>query len=192
MVNTFVVSIKYEACAQALDMKRLGKQRLEAKQILLLLEDYSALRVLWNISLETNPMLIKTQIRTLWDKYKALGYKLVRRGFTLTRYDPKVPLQPEDRLMGLGFGLHPAVRMWYGYEEALKLYYNYIVKEWIGRGYKNTLPYYNIDVAQFKWPSWIGDQRVYSSHRASLVHKNKDYYAEKFGPLEFTGYYWPV
>jgi hypothetical protein len=39
---------------------------------------------------------------------------------------------------------HPAVKMWRGYENALKLYVNTMITEWKCRGYVNTMLSYDL------------------------------------------------
>ena len=34
---------------------------------------------------------------------------------------------------------HPAVKMWRGYMDALALYHNTMIDEWVSRGYNNTM-----------------------------------------------------
>jgi hypothetical protein len=76
-----------------LDNKRLGKQRVEAKQIL-------------------NVLLNR----------------------------PRKDGQPYK-----GWLNHPCVRMWRGYENALKEYFNISVMVWEERGFKNTMEYEDHD-----------------------------------------------
>ena len=38
-----------------------------------------------------------------------------------------------------GWTNHPATKMWRGYEEALCLYKDLCIQEWMERGYKNTM-----------------------------------------------------
>lgn len=139
MVNTFLPYANFSESASALDVKRLGKQRLEAKQIINLLE------------------------KTTEKK----GYKN-----------------------------HPAVKMWKDNVDALKLYYNIIVKEWIKRGYKNTMQLYELhtDEDNISMPWWLNNQDFHYAHQASLLRKNENYYRDKFNlPKEYLekGYIWP-
>lgn len=139
MVVTFLPYANFSQSASVLDMKRLGKQRLEARQIIRILE-----------------------------------------GTTTTR----------------GYRNHPAVKMWKGYVEALKLYYNVIVKEWIKRGYKNTMELYevNTNISEIQMPWWMNNKDFHYAHQASLMRKNETYYHDKFQiPKEYLekGYIWP-
>lgn len=131
-MQTFMPYWNFTEVAYCLDNKRLGKQRVEAKQILSVLSG------------ET----------TAWQN-------------------------------------HPAVRMWRGYESGLKFYFNCMVKEWIGRGFKNTMELYAHETLEL--PEWILDERVIQSHRTNLVRKDSAHYSQ-FGWENYNikGYYWPV
>lgn len=93
-----------------------------------------------------------------------------------------------------GWVNHPAVKMWRGHEGALRLYYNQTIREWVSRGYNNTMLYAPPDIDELM-PDWWGDGRVHSSHRGRLMDKDADWYSQFFAsdpiPAE-VGYYWPV
>ena len=86
-MQTFLPYPDFQKSLEVLDYRRLGKQRVEAKQIL-------------------NVLL--------------------------------------DRTTTKGWRNHPITKMWVGYEDALKVYFNMCVKEWIHRGYNNTMELENI------------------------------------------------
>lgn len=90
-----------------------------------------------------------------------------------------------------GWPNHPASRMWIGYHEALKAYYNVILKEWIDRGYNNTMDF--IPVSKIMMPWWFGREEFHSAHRATLLTKDPAYYSQ-FGWTEkpVYGYWWPT
>lgn len=131
-MQTFLPYPDFARSAQVLDYRRLGKQRVEARQI-----------------------------------RKAL-------------------------LDGGGWRNHPATRMWDGYIDALDLYTNTMITEWLGRGYKNNMIFYDCDYDMSK-PSWFGDDRIHSSHRAALLFKNPQHYGQ-FGWTEEPklSYVWPI
>ncbi len=122
MVNTFLPYNNFHRIAKVLDNKRLGKQRVEAKQIL-------------NI-------LLGNQKSDAWIH-------------------------------------HPVVLMWKGYEDALKLYYNTMVDEWIHRGFLNTMKKYDIK-NNVNMPWFINCKPILLSHRASLLRKFPSYYNKYF------------
>ena len=138
-MQTFLPYSEFDKSAQILDYKRLGKQRLEAMQLVNSIK-----------KLEGNP-------------------------------DVKV-----------GWHNHPARRMWTGFTDALKLYHNIMIDEWTRRGYNNTMEYYPLP-QNILYPTWLGDNRVHSSHRANLLRKDYKYYS-LFGWKEEpkTNYFWPV
>jgi len=133
-MQTFLPYPDFRDSAQILDYRRLGKQRLEAKQIL-------------NALLPTSKS---------------------------------------------GWRNHPAVRMWEGYEDALRLYHDVMIEEWILRGYNNNMPLYGIYPDVFL-PDWIGDERLHASHRANLLRKDPIFYG-KYGWSEDpeAPYWWPI
>ncbi len=88
---------------------------------------------------------------------------------------------------------HPAVKMWRGYDMALKLYVNTMIAEWIRRGYRNTMQYYDIHTDELLYPWWLGDPRFHDSHKSNLLRKYPEYYRQ-FGwdvPDDLP-YVWPV
>ena len=131
-MQTFIPSTSPSECAKVLDWRRLGKQRVEAMQILNCLETPNS-----------------------WVN-------------------------------------HPAVEMWRGYEEYLKVYANIIIEEWIYRGYNNNMKLYKINWSRVEFPSWWSDDRIHSSHRANLLRKDPKHYGQ-FGWSEepAEGYWWP-
>lgn len=130
-MQTFLPHGTYYASAQVLDMRRLGKQRVETKQIL---------------------------------------QCLLGEGST-------------------GWGNHPIVRAWRGYEESLAVYGLYICGEWRDRKYQDSL---------FKWfqvkrlmiraggrhmtnhPAWTHHPEVNDAYRRILVWKEPEFYEEVF------------
>jgi hypothetical protein len=92
-----------------------------------------------------------------------------------------------------GWFNHPAVKMWRGYENALKEYVNSMITEWKRRGYQNTMPYYNLEGIQIAYPWWLGDPRLHRSHQSNLLRKEPAYY-RRFGwdVPEDLPYFWPV
>jgi hypothetical protein len=132
-MQTFLPYPDFERCAATLDFRRLGKQRVEAKQILNALAGQN------------------------------------------------------------GWSHHPAVKMWIGYEPALHVYKDCMIREWIKRGYKNNMPLTSEMFIGVELPPWLGDERVHSSHRARLLHKDPEWYGQ-FGWTEepvAQGYFWP-
>jgi hypothetical protein len=132
-MQTFLPDPDFVASAAILDNRRLGKQRLEAYQLL----------------------------RTL-------------------------------RGLSSGWRHHPAVAMWRGYEDALGLYTNAMIDEWVRRGFKNTMGRVS-SPELVHMPPWLGDPSFHASHRANLLRKDPIYYA-RFNWLEDSTlpYVWPA
>ncbi len=117
-MQTFLSYAVSDKSAAALDMQRLGKQRLEAYQIV--------------------------------------------RAITL----------------GGGWSNHPIVKMWTGYEDALKLYANVMVEEWIRRGYRNRIEIHDITGPAIEYPWWLGIEEFHASHQAALLARDYTHYSE--------------
>jgi hypothetical protein len=81
---------------------------------------------------------------------------------------------------------HPAVKMWRGYTEALKLYTNLCIKEWIRRGYKNNMILFDIDYKKVVYPHWLGKESFHISHQSNLLRKKPEYYFDKFETTDPT------
>lgn len=165
MVNIFIIVPDIKQTAKMLDMKRLGKQRVEAKQIIDLLEFY--------------------------DKNKTFN--------------------------GKSWSNHPATLSWIGFTNHLKVYFNIITREWIERGYNNTMEFYNVDESlynivpctfenniltydntmfnEYSFPFWVSFPPFYLSHQAALCRKNPTFYKfllrEELKPFLEVGYLWP-
>jgi hypothetical protein len=130
-MQTFLPYADFERSVVVLDRQRLGKQRVEARQI------WTALMV------------------------------------------------------GNDWRHHPAVRMWRGYEEALAAYGDAAIREWVWRGYRNTLTLSGVLV--YELPPWLGDENFHRSHRSNLRRKLPAHYAPLFpGVPDNLPYVWPV
>jgi hypothetical protein len=90
-----------------------------------------------------------------------------------------------------GWRYHPAVRMWRGYENALRAYLAAMIDEWVRRGYVNNLERPQVDSCVM--PPWLGRNMLHSSHRSNLLRKDPQWYGQ-FGWTEQADlpYHWPV
>jgi len=138
-MQTFLPYRNFQKTAKSLDRQRLGKQRVEAWQIL--------------------------------------------QAITNKDY---------------GWQNHPAVKMWRGYEVALSEYGIDVCKEWIDRGYKDTLlerfeDFFIQQDMPVEYPDWLGNETFHSKHRGTLLYKNYEWYSQ-FGWTETPvyEYFWPV
>jgi len=132
-MQTFLPYADFKKSAKVLDYRRLGKQRVEALQIL-----------------------------------KAL------------------------QIENYGWKNHPIVKMWEGYENALIEYKNYMIKEWINRGYNNNMILETIS-GPLNYPEWLGHEDLHASHRSNLLKKDYEYYS-RFDWKEEPGmdYIWVI
>lgn len=93
-----------------------------------------------------------------------------------------------------GWTNHPATRMWRGYEDALRLYMCVVVWEWTDRGYRNNIVLPRDFVTDaFRYPPWLGDERLHASHKSNLLRKDPVHYGQ-FGWTEPNDlkYFWPI
>jgi hypothetical protein len=188
MVNTF---FPFESAAKSiasLDTRRLGKQRVEAYQILNILLDayvisshfgYSTLSI---FSSECTPNIYNGLARKDWlkdtfKKYKTEPYRLKCLLSNPTRYfkcDKNTKKEEGYRIVTGGFSSHPMVIMWIGYERALKDYINLCIDEWVRRGFTNTMSKYPLDKdIPIEYPWWTQCLAVQYSHRSALLRKEK-------------------
>lgn len=92
---------------------------------------------------------------------------------------------------------HPAVLMWAGHTDALKVYINYCIRAWLKRGKKCELEEYDIDESSVTFPWWFSWTQLHLSHKCSLLRKDPGYYQNKFVLQEHEkpwldhGYIWP-
>lgn len=125
-MQTFLPDSSYTKSARILDYRRLGKQRVECKQILLAMP-------------------------------KQTG----------------------------GWRNHPATKMWRNHEIELCRYAAAMCREWIARGYKDSLlPFfeeaessYSSDGRNDAPPGWLGNELLHASHRSNLLRKDYEFYS---------------
>lgn len=199
MVNTFLVYSDFTKSARQLDFRRLGKQRVEAFQILNILQDLCMLSKKFGVP--RVDCSVKEWIREVKRVYVSSDKRYIYREGKLIRTSrlkfSSIKRSATTRKVSLGFCFHPAVLMWYGHEEALKEYIDAHITEWVRRGYRNTMKTYG-KTSTIK-PSWCHDRTVLKSHRAALLKKETDreedeWYSRKkdFREAgEFAGYVWP-
>jgi len=139
-MQTFLPYPNFWPTAKCLDYRRLGKQRVEANQILNIITGKA---------------------------------KPNKKG-------------------GIAWINHPAVKMWWGYENCLVLYRNVIISEWVSRGYNNNMPLLDVKLP-ITYPKWFGNKLFHASHRANLLRKDFEYYSQ-FGWNEDPEmeYFWPI
>ncbi|QIN54404.1 hypothetical protein [Cedratvirus kamchatka] len=91
---------------------------------------------------------------------------------------------------------HPATKMWSPWPEALKLYHNMFIQEWIKRGYKNTMKLEKIDenkIEEQGVPEFLTNRHFIERMQANLLSKDVDFYGEYGWQVQpTTGYFWLV
>ena len=122
-MQTFLPYPNFEKSAKVLDYQRLGKQRVEAMQII-------------------NAIIGKPR---------------------------------KDGKPYTGWINHPCTVMWREHVDTLKHYCNVMIKEWIKRGYNNTMEIYTVP-KKIIMPEWLNYSEYHSSHRANLMRKDSQYY----------------
>jgi hypothetical protein len=91
-----------------------------------------------------------------------------------------------------GWVNHPATRMWRGYEEALKTYYNAVLYEWCWRRYRNSMLFEAVR-ADVVMPPWLDREDFHASHRSNLLRKDPSFYSQfMWREPHDLPYVWPV
>jgi hypothetical protein len=192
---TFLVDPDFRISASQLDNARLGKQRVEALQILLLLRKLHLVALLIDVAIPAREISISRKrmwIKELVRMYRESPVRILaqRDGVVLQVSSDK----PHDKL---GWFSHPIVAMWFGYEEALVEYLHAHLSEWIKRGFVNTMIFQDFQ-GKVVYPDWIFESRVHDNHRGALlkkeiVRKEKRWYTLKdsfVNSSPFTDYIW--
>ena len=169
MVVTFIVSEDFETTAKALDNKRLGKQRLEARQI-----------------------LDKCEYLNIhgWDKEKYKGTKYA------SYVNQPVLLMWKDHTSALRLYYNAIVKEWMarGFENNMPLLAH--KPRLVNGKYKRTIVMEGAPVPKVEMPPWLTWKPFLWSHMAALLRKNPKYYENSFPELPKNylglGYVWPT
>lgn len=171
-MQTFLPYPNFVVSARCLDDRRLGKQRVEAHQIL----DIIGLVATWRNS---RPGISVEDWRST-----------VTSDTFRESYDNP------------GWCTHPAVVMWRNHRLALMLYHDVMIREWVRRGFNNDmhcLVFRSPDaevpphVASISMPGWLGREDVHASHRANLLRKDPEHYGQfSWDERPQEGYEWPT
>ncbi len=193
-MQTFVPYADFRATAFALDMKRLGKQRVETFQVI--------------GGLTRSKLVTTEQIGTRMAKRKSMlnGEDVwVLREVPVLRQLPESEwtIIPRVTKNGRTWGDHVIGGMWLGHEYSLLDYQKAVCDVWTERGGKNDTCYRKsqyllqattpLTASNVLPPSWLGREDVHSSHRAALLYKDTEYYAQHDWDEEPKyDYVWPV
>jgi len=140
-MQTFLPYADFRETAKCLDYKRLGKQRLEAKDCLYVCYRHKER-----------------------DKRKEFNYSDEQADYIWKRYKN-----------------HLVVKLWINHTELLKQYYNWILFEWINRGYNNNMKYFDVNTLKIREegkPFWMDDVTFHNSHKSNLLRKKPEYYEQ--------------
>jgi hypothetical protein len=95
-----------------------------------------------------------------------------------------------------GWKNHPAVKMWDGHVEALAQYGIAMCREWIKRGFNDTMLerfYPMAPTMDSSWPAWLSREDIMLSHRSNLVRKRPDIYGLVWPTVpDNLPYVWPT
>jgi hypothetical protein len=96
----------------------------------------------------------------------------------------------ENRSDG-GWINHPAVKMWRRHPNALAMYYNTMISQWLNLGYRNSMKPVQIHFP-IEYPLFIGDTDFHNSHKSNLLRKDPEFYSQ-FGwnVPDNLPYVWP-
>lgn len=113
----------------------------------------------------------KQQVVWTTKKYSLLDDGKVKIGGEIFQREMCCIYEKGERAGSLGFYNHPVTRMWVGYLNALKLYHNSHLEEYISRGFKpkNMKPY-EIK-GEIIHPFWANHEATIQSYRSSLLRK---------------------
>lgn len=182
-MQTFLPYPEFIKSAQCLDNKRLGKQRVEAKQILEINLFRTCEEFDWCFCRDCRRIFYLPGNKNLHCVY-CNGDDVTGRG--KTNKTVKIPWEN-----------HPAVLMWRGYEESLAEYGINVCSEWHDRGFEDNLMVFFMKHAnQYgsgELPKWSGNKEFHLSHQSNLVRKFPEHYRKFFPDVpNDIPYYWPV
>ena len=93
---------------------------------------------------------------------------------------------------------HPAVRMWRGFVPALVEYGLESCREWVRRGYADSVAAELVawtggeEPEGARLPPWFGLEPLHLSHRSALLRKDPERYGPVFGDVpDDLPYVWP-
>lgn len=108
--------------------------------------------------------------------------------------DKNLVVYPDNHWITLdrSYVYHPAVLMWLGYRNALEFYIDIHIREWIRRGYQNTMPLFEPSI--YVKPEWSDDSDFLIAQKSNLLRKDPAWYRqfpEFFNIADNLNYIWP-
>ncbi|MBN2093777.1 MAG: cytoplasmic protein [Candidatus Zambryskibacteria bacterium] len=166
-MQTFLPYSSFSRSAKTLDNRRLGKQRVEAYQIL-------------KVNLQGPEIAFREKTVNGQKHYELLWFQ---------------PLNSGSGVKKTAWYNHPATKMWRGYEKALIEYGVVICDEWIKRGFVDNLKKKLLAFKIHKkneLPSWLGKVKFHRSHQSNLLRKEPKHYSKfKWRVSNDLNYHWP-
>lgn len=194
-MQTFLPYESFYKSSEVLDKKRCWKQVVETKQTLNLLNHISK-KEFYKLNIK------KLKKEGLLDMFKDF---------------PMYSKQPGTYYRLIAHINHPAVKMWIGYEELLKHYFNVFLSyclnvhkintkmEFIPCRYSNYITDANDNahkymlesfyISQNDKPFWLANENFHRAMRARLIKKDEVFYLSKFQNdkgFNDSKYFWPV
>jgi len=179
MVNTFITTYPLEEAIVDIDTRRLGKQRVEAQQILTAILNAHAIAKLYDFGECPKGKTPEDDIkREEWYKSVYTRYKTKDKIYRSETTEDYSLLKTEkcSKIVSSGFAMHPMTVMWVGYEDGLRYYINLCILEWIRRGYKNNMKLHVILLEsdeELNLPWWIKCKAFHNSNCSALLRKEK-------------------
>lgn len=174
-MQTFLPYPSFEKSANCLDSRRLIKQLLEATQIL-------------GINVYKKAYSCKDCEVTINNPTNMLGSCNPTKNSTTTHKWIKTPWYN-----------HPAVVMWRGYEQLLRIYIEECIIANCKRGYDCAYASEFVDNLPSTAkqggaePPWLGMDKFHDSHKSNLLRKDYDYYSRLGWTNDLTvEYWWPT
>ena len=175
-MQTFLPYPSFPCSLAILDNKRLGKQRVEAKQILR--------------ALEFGPYQYE-------DTEDWFVHPTPSSWISCTEDAFRMKAGP-GRYRRTPWYNHPATKMWRGYETALALYGSYACTQWISHGFRDSLHQWfeehtlGLSTPDICLPPWISNPEFTLSHQSNLVRKDPAHYRQFFPDVpDNLPYVWP-
>lgn len=179
LLNTFLTFPDFKKSAASLDRKRLGKQRVEALQVLNLVMSLQYLGTHYSNPLLSDPYGWERWRHQVISRYKSDPGKPQLRPSN-SRMLNQIDNTSDTTEIKIGFATHPVILMWLGHPESLQMYINAHIDEWVARGYNNNMKRYpDIEVLA---PKWVFDPELHRTHRINLFYKEFVEYQKRFEP----------
>ena len=171
-MQTFLPYPSFTRSLACLDNKRLGKQRVEAKQILM--------------ALEFGPYQYE-------DTEDWFVHPTPSSWISCTEDAFRMKAGP-GRYRRTPWYNHPATKMWRGYEGALARYGHIASNTWFTRGFKDSLREWFGPRIRLRdgTPPWLFSPEFTLSHQSNLVRKDPAHYRQFFPDVpDNLPYVWP-